>query len=371
MSPAIFGTEAMQVGRGVQTAVVMSSTSSAEPFTGISTVTAAGTFGMADVGAGIAVVVGAGVGVGAGERVGATVSGGGGVAAGPHPATTSSARMANEVVRNINDPPCLFGHPIPMPPTVARAIGDRLRAAGIRYVYGHPGGEVVDLMEGFREAGLEFVLTKHEAAAAFMAEATATSAGVPGVCLATLGPGATNLVTGVAHAYLDRGAVLAFSGQLPADRYEIATHQRLDLGALFAPITKWHARLTARNATAVVDRALRVATRRRPGPVYLEVPSDVPRLEVPVAGDASEEIAPQAEPTLDPAAVAEALGRLRRSRRPVILAGIDALDDAVVAPLRRFAERWSIPVLVGPKAKGLLREDHALFLGTIEGLGTA
>src|SRR2546426_9217256 len=146
-------------------------------------------------------------------------------------------------------------HPMRVPLSVARAIGDRLRAAGVRYVYGHPGGEVIDLIEGFRQAGLEFVLTKHETAAAFMAEATATATGVPGVCLATLGPGATNLVTGVAHAYLDRTPVLALSGQLPADRYEIATHQRLDLRHLFAPITKWQATAPPANAARVVERA--------------------------------------------------------------------------------------------------------------------
>src|SRR3989442_12052845 len=156
-------------------------------------------------------------------------------------------------------------HPIAVPLTVARAIGDRLRAAGVRNVFGHPGGEVVDLIEGFRQAGLEFVLTKHETAAAFMAEATATATGVPGVCLATLGPGATNLVTGVAHAYLDRAPVLAFTGQLPSERYEIATHQRLDLGALFAPITKWQAELSAANAAPGIQRAFPAAPRQPPG----------------------------------------------------------------------------------------------------------
>jgi len=113
--------------------------------------------------------------------------------------------------------------------TVGRVIGDRLRAAGISHVFGHPGGEVVDLIEGFRQAGLEFVLAKHETGAAFMAEAMASSSGRPGACLATLGPGATNLVTGVAHAYLDRAPVIAFAGQLPADRYELVTHQKLSL----------------------------------------------------------------------------------------------------------------------------------------------
>ena len=154
--------------------------------------------------------------------------------------------------------------------TVARLIGERLRAAGVRYVTGHPGGEVVDLIEGFREAGLEFVLTRHETAAAFMAEAMASASGTPGVCVATLGPGATNLVTGVAQAYLDRAPLIAFTGQLPADRFEITTHQKLDLRALFAPITKWQARLTAQNAEDARDerrrRSRSHAARRAPAP---------------------------------------------------------------------------------------------------------
>jgi acetolactate synthase-1/2/3 large subunit len=253
--------------------------------------------------------------------------------------------------------------------TVAKAIGDRLRAAGVRYVYGHPGGEVVDLIEGFRQAGLEFVLTKHATAAAFMAEAAATATGVPGICLATLGPGATNLVTGVAHAYLDRAPVLAFSGQLPAERYEIATHQRLDLRHLFAPITKWQATVSSANAAAVVDRALRVAQRPRRGPVFLEVPSDVPSqetIEVALPRVATEEVS-----AIDDDAIRTTAALLRDSERPLLLVGMDANENAVAAPLRRLAEAWSVPVMVSPKAKGIFREDHPLFLGTIEGLGTA
>ena len=253
--------------------------------------------------------------------------------------------------------------------TVANAIGDRLRAAGVRYVYGHPGGEVVDLIEGFREAGLEFVLTKHETAAAFMAEAAAAATGIPGVCLATLGPGATNLVTGVAHAYLDRAPVLAFSGQLPAERYEIATHQRLDLRLLFAPITKWQATVSYTNAAAVVERALRVAQRPRRGPVYLEVPSDISKqdtVDVALPRFATEPVS-----AIDEDAIRTAAARLRGSERPLLLVGMDANEEAVAGPLRRLAEAWSVPVMVSPKAKGIFREDHPLFLGTIEGLGTA
>jgi acetolactate synthase-1/2/3 large subunit len=260
--------------------------------------------------------------------------------------------------------------------TVARLIGDRLRAAGVRYVFGHPGGEVVDLIEGFRQAGLEFVLTRHETAAGFMAEAIASASGIPGVCVATLGPGATNLVTGVAQAHLDRAPLIAFTGQLPADRYEITTHQKLDLRSLFAPITKWQARLTASNAADVIDRGLREALRPRRGPVYIEVPSDVPR-QAPSSTHGAPPADIIAHRASDKSAAVDRLnaGRAAQllcgSERPVIVSGMDANNDGVAGPLQHLAEEWGIPVIVSPKAKGAFREDHPLFLGTIEMLGTA
>jgi acetolactate synthase I/II/III large subunit len=240
---------------------------------------------------------------------------------------------------------------------------------------GHPGGEVVDLIEGFRAAGLEFILTRHETSAAFMADAMATASGVPGVCVATLGPGATNLVTGVAQAYLDRSPVIALTGQLPTDRYEITTHQKLDLAALFAPVTKWHARVSPANAGGVTDRALRVALRARRGPVHLEVPSDVPHRD---AIDPAAEYGRQfgaAFPTESVPAIPRDMAELAAQRlglrsRPVIIAGMDANDEVTGARLVAFAEEWSIPVFVSPKAKGVIPEDHPLFLGTVEMLGT-
>jgi acetolactate synthase-1/2/3 large subunit len=259
--------------------------------------------------------------------------------------------------------------------TVARLVGERLRAAGVRYVTGHPGGEVVDLIEGFRQAGLEFVLTRHETAAAFMSEAMAGASGIPGVCIATLGPGATNLVTGVAQAYLDRAPLIAFTGQLPADRFEITTHQKLDLRALFAPITKWQARLSARNAEDVIDRALREVLRVRRGPVYVEVPSDVPRMVTDRRSDPQILYVPPGTPAtsavVDRDHTRRAAHLLCRAKRAVMLVGMDANDEAAGPALRRFAEEWRIPVMVSPKAKGAFREDHPLFLGTIEMLGTA
>jgi acetolactate synthase-1/2/3 large subunit len=253
--------------------------------------------------------------------------------------------------------------------SVARAMGRQLHAAGVRHVMGHPGGEVVDLIEGLRLEGLEFILTRHETSAAFMADAMGSLSGIPGVCLATLGPGATNLVTGVAHAHLDRSPVIALAGQLPVDRYEIVTHQKLDLGAIFAPITKWHARVTPNNAIPVTERAIRVATRHRPGPVFLEIPSDVPRADVREASFDPPAI--DAATRLEPGAADRAAALVRDAQRPVILAGLDALRGCATEELRALAERGAIPVMVGPKAKGVFREDHPLFLGTIEMLGTA
>ncbi len=253
--------------------------------------------------------------------------------------------------------------------SVARLVGDRLRAAGVRHVLGHPGGEVIELIEGFRDAGLEFALTRHETAAAFAAEAMASASGVPGVCIGTLGPGATNLVTGVAHAWLDRGPLLVFTGQLPADRYDITTHQKIDTSALYAPITKWQAHLVPANASAVVERALRVALAHRRGPVLIEVPSDVPNQEA--VDVALPRFVTQPTLAIDGDAVRDAAARLRESARPLLLVGMDANDDAAVEPLRLLAEAWCVPVMASPKAKGVFREDHDLFIGTLEGLGTA
>jgi acetolactate synthase-1/2/3 large subunit len=239
---------------------------------------------------------------------------------------------------------------------------------------GHPGGEVIDLIDGFRAAGLAFVLTRQEAAAGFMADAMASESGIPAVCMGTLGPGATNLVTGVAQAYLDRSPVIAITGQLPMDRVEIATHQKLDLRALFAPVTKWQARVSPTSAGDIVDQALRVALRPRRGPVYLEVPSDVPGQDAPAADRqihyGARGMSPELTLPIDPGSAGAAANLLRHSARPLILVGMDANDEIVASRLRAFAEEWSIPVMDSPKSKGVFREDHPLFIGTIEMLGT-
>lgn len=266
-------------------------------------------------------------------------------------------------------------------PTVAEVVGRTLREAGIPRVFGYPGGETLDFMEGFRRAGLEFVLTRHEAAAAFMAAAVGELTGVPGVCLATLGPGATNLVTGVAHAYLDRAPVVALSAQLPPASYPVHPHQRLDLQALFAPVTKGTARLHPENAGRVAASALALAGAERPGPVYLEFPSDLG------AGDAPEEPVWAGQPGYPGAgerrallwadgggaAPAAARGVIRRAaaalagaRRPVLLVGPGAVRGRATPALVSLAEAGRFAVVDLPKAKGAFPPDHPQFLGTLE-----
>src|SRR5712671_5322314 len=123
-------------------------------------------------------------------------------------------------------------------PTHAEAIAGVLAERGVEYAFGLPGGEVVAFIDACRRAGIRFVLTGHEASAAWMAQVVGQITGIPGVCASTLGPGATNLVTGVANAWLDRAPMLAITAQIPQKTIATMTHQRLPLEALFAPITK-------------------------------------------------------------------------------------------------------------------------------------
>lgn len=263
--------------------------------------------------------------------------------------------------------------------SVARTIGKRLREEGIQYVFGLPGGEVLDLLQGFRQERLRFILTRHETAAAFMADAHGYLSGKPGVCVATLGPGATNLVTGVTHAFLDRSPVIAISGQLPVDRLTAATHQAIGLLDVFRPITKWVQRVSSGNAAEVADKAVMIASEERPGPVYLEIPSDVPRQEF--AGMVWPRPAVRAETIgtgkagadktgVSAAAFDQAIQAIAGARKPLILAGLGVKRHGAHRELIALAERLQVPVIVTPKAKGTMPEDHDLFIGTIEMLGT-
>src|SRR5919198_5597550 len=151
-------------------------------------------------------------------------------------------------------------------PTCAEVLARTLRDAGVERMFGLPGGEILDFIDAARKAGIEFILPRHEAVAAFMADAAGQIARRPAVCVSTLGPGALNLTLGVANAYLDRSPLIAITAAMSTAAQPYATHQQLDLNAVFRPFTKEAWTLDGVNTAAAVRRAGRRAPQPRFGP---------------------------------------------------------------------------------------------------------
>jgi acetolactate synthase-1/2/3 large subunit len=254
-------------------------------------------------------------------------------------------------------------------PTCAETLARTLRDAGVERMFGLPGGEILDFIEAARNVGIEFILTRHEAVAAFMADVTGQIERKPGVCVSTLGPGAVNLTLGVANAFLDRSPLIAITATLATSVRSYATHQQLDLNAVFRPFTKQTVTLDGVNTAATVRRAWRTALEPRFGPVHLALPSDVARQPDRQAEDPSMvKLTPDPPPRASAEAIARMAVEIVRAQRPVLLLGLD-LDPRVDPPaVRTFVEAVGVPVFVTPKAKGILPEDHPLFFGVCSGL---
>jgi len=254
-------------------------------------------------------------------------------------------------------------------PTCAEVLAATLRDAGVTRMYGLPGGEILDFVEAARKAGIEFVLVRHEAVAAFMADASGQIARQPAVCVSTLGPGALNLTLGVANAYLDRSPLIAITATMATASAPYATHQQLDLNAVFRPFTKATVTLEGVNTAATVRRAWQTAVTPRFGPVHLALPSDVARQPDRQAEDpAMVALTPDPPPAARADAIARMADAIAAARRPAVLLGLD-LNPYVDPPaVRRFIETLGAPVFVTPKAKGIFPEDHPQFFGVCSGL---
>ncbi|MEO8678813.1 MAG: thiamine pyrophosphate-binding protein [Vicinamibacterales bacterium] len=254
-------------------------------------------------------------------------------------------------------------------PTCAAVLARTLREAGINRMFGLPGGEILEFIHSAKREGIEFLLTRHEAAASFMADVTGQIQRRPGVCVATLGPGAVNMTLGVANAYLDRSPLLAITATMSASAAPFATHQKLDLNAVYRPFTKMQVTLDGRDTAAKVRRALRESMRPRMGPVHIAVPSDIARLpEQPPTDTAAIDIGPPPVPRAGAEALAVMAAELANATRPVLILGLDLDPYEHARPAREFAERLGVPVFVTPKGKGLFPEDHPLFGGTCAGV---
>lgn len=252
--------------------------------------------------------------------------------------------------------------------TVAETIVDTLAAAGIDTVFGLPGGEVVEILDALRRRNLRFVFVHNESSAVFMADALARITGKPGVVLTTLGPGATNAVAGVAHAYLDRSPVLVITAQKPDALLPDYTHQVLDLHALYRPITKGSFKVTAENAQATVRHALQLAQQGRPGPVHLQISNEEATLassEYSVASTAYTGLAASRADNLVTEQLVHARQLLASAQKPVIVVGLGLEPEQPYASLCELAEAAQAPVIVLPKAKGAIADDHLLAAGVI------
>jgi len=264
-------------------------------------------------------------------------------------------------------------------PTCAEILSRTLREAGITRMFGLPGGEILDFMEAARRAGIEFLLTRHEATASLMADVTGQISRRPGVCVSTLGPGAVNMTLGVANAFLDRSPLIAITASHALAASPLATHQNLDLNAVYRPFTKLAMTLDAINTASKVRRAIAASLAPRMGPVHIALPSDVARSqeseEAPPVNSqlptpnsqlpTSNSQTPSPKPQNGLEHVARAL---QQSRRPVAVLGLDLEHRAHAAAVRHFVESLRLPVFVTPKAKGIFPEDHALFYGVCAGV---
>lgn len=236
-----------------------------------------------------------------------------------------------------------------------------LEEEGVERIFGVPGEENADMMISLLDSKIEFVLCRHEQAAAFMADAYGRLTGKAGVCLATLGPGATNLVTGLADANMDRAPVVAIIGQGSTRRLHKESHQNMDAIAMFKPISKWAQSIVdGRNITEVVRKAFKVAETEKPGVTVIELPEDVAKEEV---DDKPMPPTKVRRPAADHKAVAQAVDLIAEAKRPIILAGNGAIRKRAAKQLYRLAHKLGIGVVNTFMGKGAvpMDDDHCLF----------
>ena len=242
-----------------------------------------------------------------------------------------------------------------------------LENEGVELVFGLPGEETLELMNAFLDSRIRFIETRHEQGAAFMADVYGRLSGKAGVCLSTLGPGATNLLTGVADAYLDRAPLVAISGQASLNRRHKESHQYIDVISMFKPVTKWSTSIPkAEVIPEAVRKAFKIAQTEKPGSTHLELPEDV--AEEPIHDPSSlQPLLAQAPHTPEPlhGQIARAVQTIAGARHPVILAGNGAIRGHAHEALRQFARQLGIPVLHTFMAKGVLPDSDPLSLYTI------
>ena len=251
------------------------------------------------------------------------------------------------------------------PPRIAELMVRCLENEGVTHIFGVPGEENIHFVEALSRSSIHYVLVRHEQGASFMAETYGRLTGRAGVCSATLGPGAINLLLGTADATTNSTPLIALSAQVGMGRSFKESHQGVDLVSMFEPVTKWSALVaTPGAAPEMVRKAFKLAQTERPGAVYLAVPEDVEKAVPPEGAVPLPVNVPRPdEPSADQ--VARAATILGEARHPVVLAGHGAARAGAGPALMRFAERLGVPVATTFHGKGVFPDDHPLALGAV------
>jgi acetolactate synthase I/II/III large subunit len=237
-----------------------------------------------------------------------------------------------------------------------------LEHEGVKLIFGLPGEENLDLVESLRSSSIRLVVTRHEQGAGFMAATVGRLTGRTGVCLATLGPGATNLVTPAAYAQLGAMPMLMITGQKPIKSSKQAHFQIINVVEMMRPVTKYCQQLVHGNGIpAKVREAFRVAEQERPGAVHLELPEDVAREEADPFLFPVEQIR---RPAAESKAVRRAAEAIEAAKRPLLLIGAGANRSMTSRMLSRFIDTLGIPFFTTQMGKGVVDERHPLYLGT-------
>ena len=240
-----------------------------------------------------------------------------------------------------------------------------LENEGVEYIFGLPGEENIDVLDALIDSPIQFVTTKHEQGAAFIADVYGRLTGRAGVCLSTLGPGATNLVTGVADANMDYAPVVAIAGQGATTRLHKESHQILDLVNLFEPITKYSTQIREPEIVAeIVRKAFKTAQNEKPGCSFIDFPENIAAMEVP-AGMMPLKKQSATEPVAPPGRCTKAAKYIAKADAPIIMVGNGVIRSKASAAVVKFAEKLNIPVATTFMAKGAMPASHPLSLGAI------
>jgi len=237
-----------------------------------------------------------------------------------------------------------------------------LENEGVEYIFGLPGEENMAVLHALETSQIKFITTRHEQGAAFMADVYGRLTGKPGICLSTLGPGATNLMTGVADANLDCAPLIAITGQVGTDRMHIDSHQYLDLVAMFAPVTKWSTQIVRpSNTPEIVRKAFKLAQSEKPGAVHIDLPENI--ASMPAQGsplkveNGNKRFAPYQSLT-------EAALMVAKAQNPILLVGNGAIRSRASQAVTDFATQLQIPVVNTFMGKGVIPYTHPLALWT-------